>query len=359
MKLKEKSKAIFNYFSKPNVPAMIYGIIILLGLFFVVFVGMTYMHDGSAGTVLGKIISKKFSLPAVVVNYVNFIAIKEVQSDMDALRSFYENQDFSSVGMRVDFSTSDGEKRLKIIEKKLLNKLIEDKAIFLLANKRGIKISQNDLENAVDKKLEEYNIGDDVEKDLRKRYGWTINEFKEKIVLPNMYQEALYDSVADELASQSIESKEKIEMIQKELVGGRDFSEVAIEYSEGASSSEGGELGWMSSEQFLPEISNRLFSDGLEKNEIIQSRLGYHVFYIEDRKKEGDKDVIKSKHIFVKTKNFADWLGEQMKNMDIYIPAKGFYWDNNEVGVQFSSQEMRDFESAAMENVDGDASLFF
>mgnify|MGYP000848168181 CR=1 FL=1 len=270
-----------NEYPKITIPTIVFGSIILLVLLCVVFVGWTYSSEGSTGVALGNIISRAIPLPAVVVNYVNFITIEEVQSDMGALKSFYENQDFSSAGMRVDFSTNDGEKRLKLVEKKLLNKLIEDKAAMLLAKKKGIKISAADVNDAVGKKLEEYGVKDDVEKDLQERYGWTMSEFKEKIVLPNMYQEALYDNVADELTAQSSKSKEKMEMIQKELAGGKNFSDVAREYSEGASASDGGELGWMSSEQFLPEISSKLFGEQLGKNEIIQSRLGYHIL---DRK---------------------------------------------------------------------------
>ena len=76
--------------------------------------------------------SFRIPLPAAVVKYTNFISIREVNDDLEALQSFYEKQDFSSVGMRVDFSTQDGEKRLQIKKKQLLNKLIEDRVVDIL-----------------------------------------------------------------------------------------------------------------------------------------------------------------------------------------------------------------------------------
>lgn len=344
---------------KVSITIIIYGAIILLALLFVSFVGAAYLWKGNTGTVIGGTLSKIVPLPAAVVNYTNFVTMQDLQNDLAALRSFYENQNFSSVGMMVDFSTADGKKRLQIVEKQLLNKLIEDKAIKILAEKRGIHFSVADSDQAVSKKLEEYGVKEDAESDLQKRYGWTMDDFRQRVVLPSMYQEALTKKASEELEGSYNEASDKIKKAQAELLAGKAFSDVAHQYSEGSSATDGGELGWVRSDQLLPEISQELFGGKLEKYEIIQSRLGFHIFEVEDKKKDGDQDVVRVRQVFVKTKTFADWLGEQMKNMDIFVPERGLYWDSNSVGVQFSDQSMRDFEKNARENNNGDPSLLF
>ena len=81
-------------------------------------------------------IARALHFPAVVINYGESISLKDLDENLSSERRFYENQDFSKVGMRIDFTTSDGQKRLQIIEKGLLNKLVEDKAVEILAKKR-------------------------------------------------------------------------------------------------------------------------------------------------------------------------------------------------------------------------------
>lgn len=336
-----------------------YVVLILLSLSALGFIASVYLTTGISNTAVGRVVSRVLPLPAAVVNYSNFISIKEVEEDMKSIQSFYENQDFSSVGMRVDFTTEDGAKRLQMKKKQLLNKLIEDKAIYLLAKKNGIMISQSDLDASVSKKLEEYGTEEDVVLDLKNLYGWSLDDFKEKVVLPDLYRQALYKQIEGELVSKAASAKEKIEKASKELEEGKDFAQVAEKYSEGASADNGGEIGWVKKDQIVPQLADKIFSFNHDRKTIIESDLGFHLAEVEDVKKEDGQDVIRVRQIFVRKPIFADWLSDQMRLISVKIPLRDLYWNEDSLGVEFSDEEMRKFESEAKENYKGDASVYF
>ncbi|MBU2028812.1 hypothetical protein KJ761_02890 [Patescibacteria group bacterium] len=62
---------------------------------------------------------KNIPYPAALVDFHHPITFSELQKNLNSVKNFYKNQDLSDSGFRVDFSTEDGKKRLKIKEKYL------------------------------------------------------------------------------------------------------------------------------------------------------------------------------------------------------------------------------------------------
>lgn len=298
--------------------------------------------------------------PTAVVGQKKVITISEFNRNAQSVRQFYENQDFSQVGMRVDFGTPDGQKRLKIREKEVLEKMIEDEAILILAQKEGINITEQDLTDNVDKKLDEYGNRDTVKDELQRLYGWTIEDFKQKIVKPSLYREALA-KVFEEKYQNAGESRKKIEEAQALIEkGDKSFSEVVSQFSEGSTAQTGGELGWFKKDQIIPEIADKIFA--LKKGErdpILESQLGFHIVEMEERKTDNDAELVRIRQIFVAKKAFPEWVSEQMKTMKIWILLKGYAWNASQSQVEFTDQVMKDFEAQVLNDPKGDASVIF
>ena len=80
-------------------------------------------------------------------------------------------------------------------------------------------------------------------------------------------------------------AREKIEAIQNELAAGADFAELAKEKSEGPSSKNGGDLGYFSADKMVPSFSDAAFAlQPGEVSGIVETRFGYHIIKLEDRK---------------------------------------------------------------------------
>jgi peptidyl-prolyl cis-trans isomerase C len=86
---------------------------------------------------------------------------------------------------------------------------------------------------------------------------------------------------------QKQEAHEKIELVQQKLRDGGDFAALAIEYSEGPSSAQGGELGFFQSGQMVPPFEEAAFSMKVgEVSDIVETRFGYHLIKVTDIRTE-------------------------------------------------------------------------
>lgn len=342
---------------KVKISTVAYSVaLIVIGLF----VLMSIMIYGfGMNNSLTRKVAQIFPYPAGVIDGVHFITINNLEKNVQAVKKFYESQDFSSVGLSVDFTTADGKNRLKIKEKEVLTKLIENRIIEILANQKGIKLTSEDVSQEVQKRMTSDKDQQAFVDNLQKLYGWNQNDFETKIVRPDLYKEKLAENVRQN-EKNSVNAKKKIDQALAELQTKKDFSEVAKKYSEGESAKNGGELGWFSADQMLPEIALTAYSlKKGETSEAIESSLGYHIIQVEDKKTENGSDKLQLKQIFARTTNFADWLLEQEKNMKIHIPIKGLYWDKNNGRVEFNDNDLKKFEENLNQNSPNDASVLF
>lgn len=332
--------------------------ILALILAYVVVIGIMIYGFGMNNNVIQKT-ARIIPYPGVILGNGTIITLSEINSKIGSIRMFYGNQDFSSLGLRVDFSTDEGKKRLLIKEKDLINKLIENRIIEKLANIRGIKITDDMVAQEVSRKLQEYGSGDYLKNTMLTLYGWQISDFEKNIVKPDLYKEKLKESVVQSDES-FVKARENMKKAQDEIKNGKSFEETAKKYSIGESGKNGGELGWFSYDQIIPEVGSAAYimKKG-DTSDIIESSLGYHIINIEDKKTEENKEQVRIKQIFIKTTDFGDWLNTQMKSFKVFIPIKGFIWNKEQSGVDFTKDDMKAFEQKEFSSPSGDASVLF
>lgn len=334
------------------------GIIVLVLFLLTATISYFFSQNSVAKRIRGVI-----PYPALVVDHTNFITFRDVDANVASIRRFYESQSdsLSQSGLRIDFTTQDGQKRLMIREKELLNKMVEDKAIQILAQERNISIPQEVVSEAVTKKIATIgNNNEDVAKQLDRLYGWTLSDFETKIVQPEMYRDALAKAY-EQNTDTSSHAKKIMESAAGELKQGTPFDEVAKKYSEGQTAQDGGELGWIATSTLSPEIALAIKDQKLNRvtGNITESALGFHIVMVEERKQENNQEVVRLKQIFAKKSTFGDWLSLHMKQMNVTILFKGYMWDKDTARIEFKQPEMKSFEENILKNSQGDASLLF
>ncbi|OGI25922.1 MAG: hypothetical protein A3J76_00250 [Candidatus Moranbacteria bacterium RBG_13_45_13] len=315
-----------------------------------------YKYDSTNRFV--RFFEKKIPFPAVYIRGAGFISINEIKDNTAAVRKFYESQDFEQIGMRVDFSTDQGQKRLKIKEKEIVNKMIENKIIQNLAKKRGISISDQLVGQQVEDSVNQFGNREKLMSELARLYGWTLSDFQEKAVKPELYAESLTESFASEINTD--EQKKKIDSLWERVAQKKeDFAKVAAEASEGKSAENGGDLGWSTKDQLIDPVAEKAYSMKTgEISDVISSPLGFHIVKLEEKKSEEDQELVRLRQIFVKTATFSDWLKEKMKDYRMVVFLRDYRWSQNEAIVEFADSALSEFEKNTSSNSQGDPSVF-
>ncbi len=331
------------------VALLVFGALCYLGL-------TAFAFAFSGKSELANKVSRYVFLPAIVINKTNFITANEIKSNLNSIERFYENQDFAKLGLRVDFSTADGKKRLKIRERELINKMIEDRAVEILAKERGIKVTKQMLDASVDRRIGEYGGGKAIKENLQKLYGWSLNDFKRKVVRPSLYREKLNDWLDEnDGAEERKQSKARAEKARQAIAQGESFEDVANEVN---NTKNGGRLGWFKEEFLIKELRPVVLR--LKKGEaskVIETPLGFHIVKLNDTKEEDGEKLYDLSQIFFPKLTLAEWLTDKIAKMKVSVLLKEYQWNAKSGMVEFKSEEMRKFEQKELTNEQRDASL--
>src|SRR5204862_7207127 len=111
-----------------------------------------------------------------------------------------------------------------------------------------------------------------------------------------------------------VETEDDAKAIEDELKKGADFAELAKKKSKDPGASDGGDLGFFTKEQMVPEFSTVAFT--LEPGKIsdpVKSQFGWHVIKVEEKRnrKAPEFDQVKSQiETYVTRKAQADYVAK-------------------------------------------------
>ncbi len=121
------------------------------------------------------------------------------------------------------------------------------------------------------------------EEELKTYYEENTDFFKEPEQVHARHILIKVEPDADEAAKE--EARKKLEEVRKKLEEGGDFAELAKEYSEGPSNVKGGDLGYFGRGQMVKPFDETAFAtDKGEVSDIVETRFGYHLIKVEDKK---------------------------------------------------------------------------
>lgn len=150
-------------------------------------------------------------------------------------------------------------------------------------------------------------------------YKGSSNLFDKYVITPQVVDAALRIKYNNDIKDKSEaygRAKDILEFIKK----GENFDELAFSHSDdGLTRRLGGDLGFYESGQIIPELEDQVSVSALGeiRQEILTTRLGYHIIYpLEYATVEGKK-LWHIKHILFVPEGYDQWLEDQLKNVKI------------------------------------------
>ena len=247
-----------------------------------------------------------------------------IVNGVEITRSVFERQleaqmqQYQAQGMQID------DEQRSEIEEQLLDQLIARELILQDGRDRGIAPSEEDVaaqleqikaqfpsEEAFEEALAQQNLTlEEIESDIAEQM--VIEEILQGDVLRDteVGEEAarefyddnpeLFETPPQVRASHILvltqnmdesereEARDRIEDIRRRIDEGEDFAELAREYSEDGTAQDGGDLGFFSQGQMVPEFEEVAFDLEVgEMSDIVETQFGYHIIHKTDESDEG------------------------------------------------------------------------
>ena len=277
------------------------------------------------------------------------------------------------------------EAELKKFQQEVLDQMISDR-LFLLAAKddTSLTIRDEEIEQMLDEQVtrisQNYPTYDDfIEalskegltlRDLKKKYRMDVQNqlLKQRFIQKKLYSisvskhevEEFYNKYSDSIPTQpeaiklahillaikpSPQVLDSVQNRMKELrqmiLDGADFSVIASNYSSDGAGVNGGDLGYLSSDDVVPEFSRAAFALNVgDISGVILTQFGYHIIKCEDIK--GDRR--KLRHVLLKVspstedtlavKHLADSLIQEARNGADFAELAKTYSDDNNSRIQ-------------------------
>lgn len=189
-----------------------------------------------------------------------------------------------------------------------------------IAEDRGVTVTSADVDTFFTETILPQANNDEAEvtRVLQETYGWTIADFKEKVIYDAVLKEKLKASLLTDTAADA-EAKKKVEDIYNQAKTGEvSFAELAEKYSQDpGSAAKGGELGSFPKGQMVQEFEDAAF--GLEIGEIsepVRTDFGYHIIRVTNR--DDAAGTVEASHILIAFQDISDLLEEYKKEAKIY-----------------------------------------
>jgi peptidyl-prolyl cis-trans isomerase D len=118
-------------------------------------------------------------------------------------------------------------------------------------------------------------------------------------------------------AGQKTGARSKADAIAQAARAGKDFAELAKQYSEDPSSTRGGDVGWINQGQLIQPLDQAVFA--LKRGEVsgaLESPVGYHIFKVDDVKEEKKTDLKEATPGIVRTLKTDQGKGEAGRAAD-------------------------------------------
>ncbi len=235
-------------------------------------------------------VAKIMRLPAIKVgdDKVSYATYIEDLSAIHVMRDYDKAQREAGVAPE---RTPGAELTEDQMTDQVLWRLVNNLLVEGTAKEYDVKVDDEDVKNLKSQMLAQFKDATDLDQELRKRYGWSLDQYEQKVVRPFILQSKLSQKIKVDTAKKE-PLRVEAQKVLEEVKNGADFAILAKKYNKDSTAEVGGDVGWFSKGQMVPEFEEAAMS--LKKGEIyptiVETVYGYHIIRLDDRKTEKEKN---------------------------------------------------------------------
>ncbi|MBI3740759.1 MAG: peptidylprolyl isomerase [Chloroflexi bacterium] len=224
----------------------------------------------------------------------------------------------------LDSKSASGQEALKSLKQQVLDQLINDVVITLEADKRGIKVSDADLNARLAQMIQDAGSPDKLS-DYLKTHDLTLADFCNQL-RAQILGEAMFNNITSVLPSSAeqvhvrhilVTTPALAQTIRDQLRRGGDFAALAKQYSvDEASKANGGDIGWVPRDVLAPEVDAVIFQLPVSAmSDVITTFYGYEIYQVMEKEKARalPPEIIQNQ----KQRAFLAWLYAVRETMQI------------------------------------------
>jgi peptidyl-prolyl cis-trans isomerase SurA len=248
----------------------------------------------------------------------------------------------------------------------ILSQMIEDKIVLQDAKKKKVRVSDEEIERKIVGIKKRFKTPEDFQRYLDSQ-GVTLTKLKEryrdmiamqklqhlevrsKVVISPTEVQKYYEGHLDEFTSPeafhiraiTIRKKrdltgegrdaklarQKLEGLHDRIAKGASFEEIAKQNSEDTYAAEGGDMGFMSKGQFIPQLEDEIFKlEPGAMTSVLESDIGFHIFKLEGHQMKRTKTFDEAKEyiegmLYTKRsqERFQEWISRLKQETYIAI----------------------------------------
>lgn len=325
LKPQGESKSVLANLSKISSPKTF----IILGVVAVLVVGSAGFgiyraYTKSASDKFTITVAKALHLPAIKVgkDKVSYATYIEDLRAIHVMRDYDKAQRESGVAPE---RTPGAELTEEQMTDQVLWRLVNNMLVEGTAKQYDVKVDDEDVKNLKSQMLAQFKDATDLDQELKKRYGWSLDEYENKVVRPFILQSKLSKKIQEDTAKKE-PLRVEAQKVLEEVKNGADFAVLAKKYNSDSTADVGGDVGWFVKGQMVPEFEEAALS--LKKGEtyptIVETMYGYHIIRLDDRKTEKVKneegkmenvEKARASQIFFRFADLMSYLEEAIKNV--------------------------------------------
>lgn len=278
-------------------------------VFILIFGVLIYKYKNDSRIV--QIVANVIPYPAEKVNG-SWIKYSTYLFEVNSIKHYYQSQSTEENQQAIDFNSEEGKQRLKQLKEQVLDQLQQEAIVRQIAKDQKVTVSSKEVKEQIDQITKSAGGEEKVDEVLTKFYGWDKKDLEKKIRYQLLKQKTSEKLQNDEAIN--AQAKAKADEALKEVKAGGDFAELAKKYSQDSSAANGGDLGFFSKGQMVPEFEKVAFElQAGQTSELVKTKYGYHIIKVNEKK----DDQVRASHILIKGIDFDQYVEDELKKAKV------------------------------------------